>query len=107
MCQGGSPSQLLPHSGSGASSASNINPPVTMGKAGILSLDVSFAVSILISFIFGSAFLLLATLYVHRNYVAGALLSVHASNQQPMLFKWVMMKRQQHNRICINRMSHY
>ena len=71
----------------------------TMGKADVLSKDVSFAASILVSFIFGSALLLLATLYVHRNYVADELLSLHASDHQPMLFKWVM-KRQQHNRFA-------
>ena len=76
-----------------------------MGKAEvILSREVSFAASILISFILGSASLLLATLYVHRNYLEDALLSNNASNCHPMI-TWVMTKRQQHHRVSINRLS--
>jgi hypothetical protein len=42
---------------------------------------------------------------VHRNYLSDAFLLLDSSNDHPMLLKWVMMKRQQHHRMCINRMS--
>eukprot|EP00986_Skeletonema_menzelii_P008303 scaffold3452_cov130-Skeletonema_menzelii.AAC.2 len=78
-----------------------------MGKAKvILSREVSFAACILVSFMLGSASLLLATLYLHRSHLADALLSYHASNDQPMLLQWFIMKRQQHQRM-INRAAHY
>ena len=80
---------------------------MTMGKVGvILPHEITFAISILMSFVLGSASLLLFTLYAHRNYLMNTVLTFNSSDIHPLL-KWIVTTRQQHSRMCIKRVSYY